>query len=266
MLAVIDIGNTNITLGLFDGSRLCANYRLTSGVKRTSDEYGFLLTGFMNNAGVSAAQIEAVVISSVVPKIMHSFTNSIRKYLNTEPIVLGPGLKTGIAIKTDNPRELGADRIALAAAAHYVYGGELLVIDFGTATTFDYVSARGEFMGGAIAPGLEISAGALSAKAAKLPEIEIKAVTEVCGKNTIASMQAGVFFGYVGLTESIIARFKKETGKPLKIIASGGLGKLIYDNSPCIDVYNPTLIFDGLRIIYEKNRHALKPEPGQAER
>lgn len=257
MLIVIDIGNTNITMGVFDEETLVATYRLTTWFKRTSDEYGFMIQNFLNTEGIDVKQVEDVIIASVVPKIMHSFTNSIRRYIDREPIILGPGVKTGISIRTDNPRELGADRIAVAAGAHYKYGGDLLIVDFGTATTFDFIDHTGSFMGGAIAPGLQISAEALSANAAKLPEIEIKPVKKALGQNTITAMQSGIFYGYIGLAENIIEQIKRETNSQLKVIATGGLGKLIYEHSQKIDIYDPTIIFHGLRMIYLKNKNTL---------
>ena len=254
MLLVIDIGNTNITVGIYDADTLLGSYRLTTSFKRTSDEYGFLLRNFMANSNVNPEQIEDVIISSVVPKIMHSFTNSIRKYILKEPIIVGPGIKTGIAIRIDNPRELGADRIVDAAGAYYTYGGELLVIDFGTATTFEHVSAKGEYLGGCIVPGIEIAAQALTRNTAKLPEIEIKKVEHIQATNTIQGMQAGIFFGYLGTTEYIIKKFKAETHKDFNVIATGGLGRIIAENTKEIDIYDPDLTFKGLKIIYEKQK------------
>ena len=252
MLLVIDIGNTNITIGLYNKQELINTYPLTTWFKRTSDEYGFMITHFLQTSDVLANDIEAVVIARVVPKIMHSFTNSIRRYIHKEPMIVGPGIKTGIAIKMDNPREMGADRIVDAVGAHYTYGGDILVIDFGTATTFEYINEKGEYLGGCITPGIEISTQALTSNTAKLPEVEIKAATKILSTNTIAGMQAGIFFGYVGQTEYIVKKFKEETGKDLKVIATGGLGRIISENTDCIDIYDPELTFKGLRIIYEK--------------
>lgn len=254
MLLVMDIGNTNITIGLYDKKRLVGTYRLTTWFKRTSDEYGFMITHFLNNEHVKIEEIDDVIVASVVPKIMHSFTNSIRKYIKKEPIIVGPGIKTGISIKYDNPKEVGADRIVDAVGAHYTYGGNILVIDFGTATTFEYINAKGEYLGGCITPGIEISAQALSSNTAKLPEIEIKPTASIIGTNTISSMQSGIFYGYLGLTEYIINQFKKEVGKDIKVIATGGLGRIIQEHTDYIDVYDPELTFKGLRIIYEKQK------------
>lgn len=252
MLLVMDVGNTNITIGLYNKEKLIGTYRLTTWFKRTSDEYGFMITHFLNASNVEACEIEDVIVASVVPKIMHSFTNSIRKYLHKEPIIVGPGIKTGISIKMDNPREVGADRIVDAVGAHYEYGGDILVIDFGTATTFEYVNAKGEYHGGCIVPGIEISAQALSSNTAKLPEIEIKPTEKILSSNTISGMQAGIFYGYIGQCEYIIRKFKEELNKDLKVIATGGLGRIISEHTNMIDVYDPDLTFKGLRIIYEK--------------
>lgn len=252
MLIVIDIGNTNITMGLVDNDEIIDNYRLTTKLERTSDEYGFMLLSFLNASNIKVKEIEDVIIASVVPKIMYSFGNSIKKYFNKEPIIIGPGIKTGIRIKIDNPKELGADRLVDAAGAYYIYGGACLVIDFGTATTFDVVSEDGDFLGGATAPGIGIINNALSGQTAKLPEIEIRKPKNIIAKNTVNSMQAGIVYGYVGLTENIIRTIKKEYGKDLKVISTGGLGRIIFNETAMIDVYDPDLTFKGLKIIYDK--------------
>ena len=251
MLVVVDIGNTNITLGLFDGDNIIGNYRLTTKLQRTSDEYGFMILSFLEAYHVKVEDIQDVIISSVVPKIIYSFTNSIKKYFNKEPIIIGPGIKTGISIKIDNPKALGADRLVDAAGAYYIYSCACLVIDFGTATTFDIVTDKGEFIGGATAPGLGISIEALSAQAAKLPEIEIKKPNKIIARNTVDSMQAGIVYGYIGLTEKIITEIKKEYGQDLKVISTGGLGRMIYNETNLIDHFDPDLTFKGLKIIYD---------------
>lgn len=252
MLVVIDIGNTNITMGLFDHDQIVGNYRLTTKLERTSDEYGFMLLSFLNASHISQEEIEDIIIASVVPKIMYSFTNSIKKYFNKEPIIIGPGIKTGISIRIDSPKSLGADRLVDAAGAYYIYGGPCLVVDFGTATTFDVVSDKGEFLGGATAPGIGISTSALSSQAAKLPEVEIKKPKSAIAKNTVDSMQAGIVYGYIGLTEHIIRVIKKEYKEPLKVISTGGLGRIIFNETKLIDVYDPDLTFKGLKIIYDR--------------
>lgn len=252
MLVVIDIGNTNITMGIYKENKLLGNYRLTTKMKRTSDEYGFMLMNFLQASKVESDEIQDVIVSSVVPKIMHSFLNSIRKYMHKEPIVVGPGIKTGISVKAENPKAVGADRIVDAAGAFYEYGGPCLVVDFGTATTFDYVDEHGNFEYGAITFGIETGAQAMWTQAAKLPEIEIKKPKTILCKDTTSSMQAGVVYGYIGQSEYIIKQFKKELGVNMKVIATGGLGKIIYKNTDEIDIYDRDLTFKGLKCIYEK--------------
>lgn len=252
MLVVIDIGNTNITMGLFHGNDIIGNYRLTTKLQRTSDEYGFMLLSFLTASNIKAEAIQDVIISSVVPKVMYSFTNSIKKYLHKNPILIGPGIKTGISIKIDNPKSLGADRLVDAAGAFYHYGGACLVIDFGTATTFDVITSEAEFIGGATAPGIGISSNALSSQAAKLPEIEIKKPKDIIAKDTVTSMQAGIVYGYIGLTENIINSIKKSYGKDLKVISTGGLGRIIFNETNTIDIYDPDLTLKGLKVIYDK--------------
>ena len=252
MLVAVDIGNTNITLAVFDGEDIKGSYRLTTKMTRTSDEYGFMLLSFLNASNIQVSDIEDVIVSTVVPKIMHSFNNAIYKYLKKTPITVGPGIKTGISIKTENPAGVGADRIVDAAGAYYIYGGPCLVIDFGTATTFDYINEKGEFLYDVTAPGLEITSQALSNMAAQLPEIAIKKPDTILAKNTIQSMQAGVVYGYIGLTEYIISQMKKEIGVPMHVIATGGLGHLISKETEEIEVYDADLTFKGLKLIYQR--------------
>lgn len=255
MLMTVDIGNTNMTIALFDENTIKATFRLTTKTIRTSDEYGSNLINFMHAFNIHVNTIEDVIISSVVPKVMHSFTNSIRKYIHKEPIIIGPGLKTGISIRTDDPRAVGADRIVDLAGCMANYGGNALVIDFGTATTYDYVSEDGIFQYGVTAPGIEISAKALWTQAAKLPEIEIKKPDTILAKNTITSMQAGLVYGYIGQCEYIINEFKKALGiDEMKVIATGGLGRIICSNTTLIDIYDPDLTFKGLKTIYDRNK------------
>lgn len=256
MLLAIDIGNTNITMGVYNQDELIGTYRLTTRFQRTSDEYGFMLLSFLNASSIDQSQIEDVIMSSVVPKINYSFINSIKKYLHKQPIIIGPGVKTGIDIRIDNPSTLGADRLVDAVGAYYTYGGPCLVIDFGTATTYDVVSQKGEFLGGATSPGIGICAQALSSQAAKLPEIEIQKPDKIIAKNTIKSMQAGIVFGYIGLTEYIIDKIKQEYGHDLKVISTGGLGRMIASETDKIDVYDMDLTFKGLKIIYDKTKSA----------
>ncbi len=254
MLVVIDVGNTNITLGVYNQEELIANFRLTTKMQRTSDEFGVTIFSFFRTKDINPLAIEDVLISSVVPKVMHSLTNAIRKYFNLEPMIVGPGVKTGISIKTENPKEVGADRIVDIAAAYHIYGGPAIVIDFGTATTYDYVNELGEFEFGVTSPGIEISAQALWTQAAKLPEIEIKKPATIMCRNTITSMQGGLVYGYIGQTEYIIKKIKEETKKDLKVIATGGLGRIIYNETDMIDVYDPDLAFKGMKVIYNKTK------------
>lgn len=256
MLVAVDIGNTNITLAVFDGEEIKGSYRLTTKMTRTSDEYGFMLLSFLNASGIDIYQIEDVIVSTVVPKIMHSFNNAIYKYLKKTPILVGPGTKTGISVKTENPSSVGADRIVDLAGAYYLYHGACLVIDFGTATTFDYVNAKGEFLYGVTAPGLEITSQALSNMAAQLPEIAIKKPESILARNTIQSMQAGVVYGYVGLSEYIIKQMKREIGEEMQVIATGGLGRLISKETEEIDIYDADLTFKGLKLIYERTKRS----------
>lgn len=252
MLVVIDIGNTNITVGIYREQKLIGNYRLTTKLKRTSDEYGFMILNFLQASKTTTEEIEDVIVSSVVPMIMHSFLNGIRKYMHKEPIVVGPGIKTGISVKAENPKAVGSDRIVDAAGAFHEYGGPCLVVDFGTATTYDYVDEHGNFEFGVIALGIETSAQAMWSQAAKLPEIEIKKPKSILNKTTTTSMQAGLVYGYIGQSEYIIREFKKALGHNMKVIATGGLGKIIYKNTDEIDVYDRDLTFKGLKHIYRK--------------
>ena len=254
MLIVIDIANTNITMGLVDKDEIIDKYRLTTKLERTSDEYGFMLLSFLNASNILVDEIEDIIIASVVPKIMYSFTNSIKKYFNKEPIIVGPGIKTGIRIKIDNPKELGANRLVDAVGAYNIYGGPCLVIDFNTATTFDVINQDGDYLGGATAPGIGISISALSSNTAKLPEIEIKKPPKIIAKNTVASMQSGIVYGYIGLTESIIRKIKAEYNEDLLVVSTGGLGRMIYNETDAIDIYDPDLSFKGLKIIYDRYR------------
>ncbi|MEG0290558.1 MAG: type III pantothenate kinase [Erysipelotrichaceae bacterium] len=252
MLIVIDIGNTNISMGVYKQDELLGSFRLTTKGKRTSDEYGMQIYTFLNASNVIVDDVEDVIISSVVPKVMHSFMNGVRKYLKKEPIIIGPGIRTGISIQTDSPRQLGADRIVDAAGAYYCYGGPVLVIDFGTATTYDFIAADTTFQYGVIAPGIEISAQALWTQAAKLQEIEIKKPNSILTKNTVSSMQAGLVYGYIGQCEYIIKKFKEALKVDMKVVSTGGLGRILYKETDLIDIYDPDLTFKGLKVIYEK--------------
>lgn len=256
MLLVIDVGNTNITLGIFDGSNLEASFRMTTKVPRTSDEYGvFICELIQQHKKIELDQIDDVIISSVVPNIMYSLTSSIVKYFEKIPLTVGPGVKTGIKIVTDNPKEIGADRIVDSVAGYELYGGPIIVIDFGTASTYDLILEDGSFVAGITAPGILTAAKAMWQDAAKLPRIEIKKPDSILAKETISSMQAGLVYGCIGQTEYIIRKIKEETKLDnIKAVATGGLGKIIADATDLIDVYDPILTLQGLRLIYDKNK------------
>lgn len=255
MILTLDVGNTNITFGVYDGQELVTTFRITTKIARTSDEYGILIRDLLRMNDINRADIEGSIVASVVPNIMHSLTGAMVRYIGSNPLVVGPGTKTGIQIKTKNPREIGADRVVDAVAAYEKYGGPILVLDFGTATTYDYVSADGSLMAGVTAPGIRISAAALSENAAKLPKIEIKKPDSILAGDTVTSMQAGIMYGQIGQTEYIIKQIKKETGcHDMKVVATGGLGRAISQETDMIDLYDKTLTLDGLRIIFEKNR------------
>lgn len=263
MLLTIDVGNTNITAGVFDGEELAASFRLTTGISRTSDEYGYVFGDLLELNRIPREAVTDAIIASVVPDIMHSLLSGIIKYFEIQPIVVGAGIRTGIRIVTENPRQIGADRIVDAAGAYELYGGPLIVIDFGTATTYDLVDKDGAFLAGVTAPGLLISSKALSEGAANLPEVEIRRPSTILAKETISSMQAGLFFGQIGQTEYIVKRMKKETGcKEMRVIATGGLGDMISRSTRSIDIYNPTLTLEGMRFIYEKQQDRPKKKNG----
>lgn len=255
MILVVDAGNTNITLGVFEGKELLGTYRMTTKISRTSDEYGIFITDLLEKNGLDPSKIEDVIVSSVVPNIMHSFTNGIKKYFKIQPIIVGAGIKTGINIAIANPKSMGADRIVDAVAAYELYGGPVIVIDFGTATTHDVITGEGALIAGVTSPGIRISANALWKDTAMLPEIEIKKPDTILAKNTVNSMQAGLFFGYVGQTEYIIKKLKQELQMDdIKVVATGGLGKIISDETDLIDIYDSDLTLKGLRIIYDYNK------------
>ena len=255
MLLVLDVGNTNITCGIYDGDKLAHTFRIMSKTPRTSDEFGVAICDLAARQGVDPKEVDGVAIASVVPNIMHSLIASVKKYFNIDPLVVGPGVKTGIKIDTPNPKEIGPDRIVDAVAAYERFGGPILVLDFGTATTYDLVTEDGRFTVGITAPGVRISAEALGMGTAKLPEIEIVMPKSILANDTIWSMQAGLMYGQIGQTEYIIKQVKKETGyDKLKVVATGGLGRLISNETDMIDEYDPDLTLEGLRLIYAKNR------------
>ncbi len=255
MLLVIDVGNTNITLGIFQGEELQGSFRMTTKLSRTSDEFGIFICSLFKTRGIEPSDIDDVIIASVVPKIMYSLTSGIIKYLGKKPIIVGAGTKTGIKINITNPKEVGADRVVDAAAAYELYGGPVIVIDFGTATTYDLITEDGTFAAGITSPGLQICANALWNETARLPEIEIRKPESILAKDTVTSMQAGLVYGCIGQTEYIVERIRKEAGiGAVKVVATGGLGKLIAESTDSIDIYDPLLTLKGLRLIYHKCR------------
>ncbi len=255
MILVIDVGNTNTVLGLYREEKLLDFWRISTDTQKTSDEYGMLIKQLFVHQNYSFDDMEALIISSVVPTIMYTLDHMTRKYLKKEPLIVGPGIKTGMNIKIDNPKEVGADRIVNAVAGYEIYGGPLIIVDFGTATTYCAISKSGEYLGGAISPGVRISMDALYEKTAKLPRVELIKPESVICKNTIASIQSGVIYGYVGQVDYIVRRMKKELGADnTKVIATGGFSKLIASESETIDVVNGLLTLEGLRIIYDRNK------------
>jgi len=257
MLLAIDVGNTNVVIGVYQGQELLASWRAASRAQRTVDEYAVLIEEFLTQRGMHLSQVRGCCVGSVVPKLTTIFAAFAQKYLRDQAVVVGaPGVKTGMVIRTDSPRLVGADRIADAVAARQLYGTPAIVVDFGTATTFDVVSQEGEFLGGAIAPGLGISARALYDYTAKLPQIDLVMPERVIGQNTVASMHSGVVYGYVGLVERVIAGIQEELDGKARVIATGGLASLIAPQAKSIELVNPNLTLEGLRIIYGLNRAA----------
>ncbi|PSL42274.1 type III pantothenate kinase [Salsuginibacillus halophilus] len=253
MVLVIDVGNTNIVLGVYREDELVYHWRLTTDQEKTEDEYGMTVKALLENAGLALLHIDGAIISSVVPPIMFSLEHMCRKYLGLEPMVIGPGMKTGLNIRYDSPRDVGADRIVNAVAALDDYEPPLVIVDFGTATTFCYIDEHGQYIGGAIAPGIAISTEALYSEASKLPRIEIAAPYTIVGKNTVHAMQSGIYYGYVGQVDGIVSRMKKQAPAPATSIATGGLARLIGEEAETIDIVDPSLTLKGLKIIYDKN-------------
>ncbi len=254
MLLVVDIGNTNVTLGLFRGQDLAGSWRLRTEVHRTADEYAVLLKSLLDGGHLSSSDIKEAIIASVVPPLVATFQEALEKHLGVKALVVDVGIRTGVRICTDNPREVGADRICNTVAAYRLYGGPAIVIDFGTATTFDVVSEEGEYLGGAIAPGIEVALEALFKHAAKLPSVELTRPKHAIGKNTVASMQSGLIFGYVGLVEGIVRRIKRELGGKARVIATGGLAPVIVRETSVVEITSPDLTLVGLRMIHDLNQ------------
>lgn len=255
MILTLDIGNTNIKTAVFDGESLAQYWRLKTDIAATSDEIGASLVSLFRHNDLPLSSIDGIIMSSVVPTINFTIEHMCRTYFGMDPMTVVPGIKTGINIKYENPRELGSDRIANAVAAHAIYGGPCIFIDFGTATSFGVVSERAEFIGGVICPGLKLTAEALVTGTAKLPRVEIIKPETVIGRNTITNMQSGIFYGYVGQINNIVAKIKEELGLPeIRVVATGGLSRLIATDTNAIDVIDGLLTLKGLRMIYERNQ------------
>ncbi len=254
MLLTIDIGNTNITLGLHQGDELLHAWRLATENERMPDEYGLQLLGLLAHVDCSPSQLTGTAMASVVPPLTRTFIQACQEYLGQEPLVVDAGVRTGVHIRIEEPKAVGADRVVDAAAVIELYGGPACVVDFGTATTFDAISAKREYLGGAIAPGVAIAAEALFRRTAKLPRVDVSRPPGVIGKNTVQAMQSGLFYGYVGLVEGIVARFRRELGEEMKVIGTGGLAEMIAAETPVIEEIAPWLTLDGLRIVWGMNR------------
>jgi len=254
MLLVIDVGNSNTVLGIYRDDKLQKDWRVGTDKNRTVDEYAMLINNLFNLSGLSFADLDDVIVSCVVPPMLNTLERLCKQYFQLDAYVVGPGIKTGMPIQYDNPKEVGADRIVNAVAAYDKCKCSLIVVDFGTATTFDVISADGAYQGGAIAPGVGISADALFARASKLPRVEFSRPPQIVAKNTVNSMQSGIFFGYVGLVEGIVGRMQKELPSRARVIATGGLAGPIAEATEAIDQVEPFLTLEGLRILYQRNR------------
>lgn len=258
MIFVLDVGNTNTVLGVYDEDILKYHWRIETNRHKTEDEYGMIIKSLLQHESLVFDQFDGIIISSVVPPIMFALERMCKKYFGIKPLIVGPGIKTGLNIKYENPREVGADRIVNAVAGIQEYGSPLIIVDFGTATTYCYINEDKQYMGGAIAPGINISTEALYSKAAKLPRIEISRPEGIIGKNTVSAMQAGILYGYVGQVEGIVNRIKAQSNLEPTVIATGGLATLIANESTVIDVVEPFLTLKGLQLIYKRNREQVK--------
>jgi len=256
MLLVIDVGNTNTVLGLFDGENLIHDWRIRTVVDHTVDEYGMLIYNLYKTSRIPSRKIKDIIISCVVPPMLNILEPLCQKYFDVKPLIVGPGVKTGMPIFYDNPKEVGADRIVNAVAGYEKYRQDLIIVDFGTATTFDYVSKKGEYMGGCIAPGIMISSEALFERAAKLPRVELSKPKSIVGKDTVSSMQAGIMYGYAGLVDGICERIKAEVKSDPLVVATGGLARIVAPETKSIKVVDDMLTLEGLRIIYLRNKTA----------
>jgi type III pantothenate kinase len=254
MLLAVDVGNTQTVLGLFDGDELHRHWRITTGSHRTGDELDVDVAALLGRAGIAAGTVTAGALASTVPSIVHAWTTALSRLAGEDVVVIGPGVKTGVPVRTDNPREVGPDRIANSVAAHVAYGGPCIVVDFGTSTNFDVVSADGEFLGGAIAPGVEVSMDALNARAARLVTVELAAPPAAIGKSTVAAMQSGAIFGFAGQVDSIVRRIQGELGGPCPVIATGGLAAVIAPHAETVTHRDPWLTLHGIRLVWERNQ------------
>ncbi|MDW7649841.1 MAG: type III pantothenate kinase [Bacillota bacterium] len=254
MLLAVDVGNTNIVLGVYEQNELKISWRISTNRLQTGDEYGVILKNLFSQTGLDDKKLTGMIVSSVVPPLMFSLEEMAKRYFNLQPLFVGPGMKTGLNIAMENPREVGADRIVNAVAGIELYGGPLIIVDFGTATTFDAISERGDYLGGAIAPGINSSTEALFQRAAKLPRVELVKPKRVIGRDTITSMQSGIIYGFVGQVDGIVKRMQREFPKEPRVIATGGLAWLISSESETLQIVNPLLTLEGLRIIYARNK------------
>ena len=254
MLLTIDIGNTNLTLGLYEGSKLGAHWRLSTDHNRMPDEYGLQFLGVLQNAEKTIKDIQGISVASVVPPLTGRVVQACREYLKQEPLVVDAGVKTGIKIRYEDPKAVGADRVCDAVAVMKLYGGPACVVDFGTATTFNAVTRDGEYLGGAITAGINLAAEALYTRAAKLPRIDLQVPPSVIGRNTVHAMQSGLLFGYVSMVEGMVNRFRAELGGDMKVVATGGLAEVVAQETKVIDIISPWLTLEGLRIIWDINR------------